>query len=229
MRKTASTGILGLVLLLSGCKGAAYEPYNGPNGAQPPAAAEQPSSAKQADATQKTPEPDPQPVPEREPVSIANVAKKVKASIQLTSRSFGNGGSIPSMFTCDGFDGSPGLAWSQIPAGTVELALTMEDRKAPHGGFTHWALFGLKPSLTRLAASQVPADAKQGMNDFHQTGYGGPCPGYTDATHRYVITLYALKAKVPLTDGALPNDVRDQIDGSAIAKGRLTGTYRRRS
>jgi len=222
------------MLVVAGCSGVKYQPYNGPNGAQPPAAAQEPGAApepgqpNQAAAVPAPPQPDSEPVPESDHVSINDVAKTVKASIQLTSTTFGNGAQIPSRFTCDGYDGSPDLAWSGIPTGAVELAVTMEDPKAPHGGFTHWALFGLKPSLTRLGASQVPAGAKQGMNDFHQNGYGGPCPGYTDGTHRYVITLYALKAQVPLTDGARPDQVRDLIDGSAIAKGRLTGTYRRR-
>lgn len=234
MRRTASIGIIGLVLMLAGCKGAAYQPYNGPNGAaEQPVAAEAPAAAKTGGATKPAPapapEPEPEPAPEVDQIAMADVAKKVKASIRLTSRSFANGGSIPSTFTCDGFDGSPDLAWNGIPPGTVELAVTMEDRKAPHGGFTHWTLFGLKPSLSSLPAGRLPPGAHQGINDFNQAGYGGPCPGYTDGTRRYLITLYALRTRIPLTDGVPPNSVRDQIDGSAIAKGRLTGTYRRRS
>ncbi|MDQ6749134.1 MAG: YbhB/YbcL family Raf kinase inhibitor-like protein [Actinomycetota bacterium] len=228
MRRTASTAAVAFVLVLTGCK-TKYEPYNGPNGAQPPPAAAQPSAASQASSASQPSSaqpsaPPPAPEPPRTPAP-----KHVPASIRLTSRSFANGGSIPSTFTCDGFDGSPDLAWSGVPAGTVELAVTMRDPKGRHGGFEHWALFGLKPSLTRLAANQVPPGAKQGMNDFHQTGYGGPCPGYTDATHHYVITLYAVNTQIPLTDDAPPGDVRDQVKGSTLAIGRLTGTYRRRS
>jgi Raf kinase inhibitor-like YbhB/YbcL family protein len=225
MRRTTSTGLVGLALVLGGCKGAAYQPYNGPNGGeQPAAAAAQPAPTGQASAPAQPKPPPPAPEPARTPVP-----NHVPTSIHLTSSSFSNGRAIPSTFTCDGFDGAPDLAWSGIPPGTVELAVTMEDPKAPHGGFTHWTMFGLKPSLTRLAAGQVPPGAMQGMNDFHQTGYGGPCPGYTDGPHRYVITLYALNTQVPLADGAPPSDVHDQVSGSTLAKGRLTGTYRRRS
>lgn len=232
MRRTASSGIvaLGIALALAGCKGAAYEPYNGPNGGEQPAAATTPQPAAQttsdaqAGAPAQPSPPPPAPEPPRTPVP-----KKVPTSIKLTSPSFSNGHAIPSSFTCDGFDGPPPLAWTGVPAGTRELVITMEDPKGSKGRFTHWTLFGLKPSLTRLPADHLPKGAHQGRNDFNQIGYGGPCPGYTEGTHHYVIMIYALNGPLPPADGPSPDDVRSQIKGSTLAKGRLTGTYRRRA
>ena len=227
MRWTASTAMLLLGFSLAGCKGAAYQPYTGP---EKPAAAEQPTPPPQ-DANTQPPETQPEvkSPPEVAHVDAADVGKNVKASIRLTSRSFANGKPIPPMFTCDGFDGAPDLAWTGVPRGTASLAIIMVDPKGRNGVFTHWTLFNIKPSLTSLAAGQVPRGAAQGDNDFNQTGYGGPCPPYTDKAHRYEFTIYALKAELALTEGAPPDEVRDQINAVAIAKGRLRGTYRRRS
>ena len=229
MRRTACAAVLLLGFALAGCKGAAYQPYNGPEGsagAQKPAAQ---GNAGAREETQTASTAEPEPPPERNHVSAGDVGKGAKTKIVLTSRSFANRRPIPSSFTCDGFDGAPDLSWTGVPPGTAALAITMEDPKGPKGAFMHWTMFNIKPSITSLAAGQVPRGAVQGENDFHQIGYGGPCPSYTQSTHRYVFTLYALKAQISLTEGASPQDVRDEIDNAALAKGRLTGTYRRRS
>ena len=48
-------------------------------------------------------------------------------TIQLTSSAFTEGGNIPRRHTCDSEDLSPPLSWSGIPAGTVSLALIVDD------------------------------------------------------------------------------------------------------
>lgn len=216
--------------MLGGCKGAAYQPYNGPGGsaaAQESATSQDDARAKQS--THAASAPAPAPPPARQHVSATGVAKTAKASIVLTSRSFANRRPIPSTFTCDGFDGAPDLSWTGVPSDAAALAITMEDPNGPKGTFMHWSMFNIKPSITSLAAGKVPPGAVQGENDFHQVGYGGPCPSYTEGTHRYVFTVYALRAQISLPEGSSPQDVRDEIDNAALAKGRLTGTYRRRS
>jgi Raf kinase inhibitor-like YbhB/YbcL family protein len=149
----------------------------------------------------------------------------VPASISLTSPVLAQGRPVPSRFTCDGPDDPPPLRWSGVPPGTVELALLLEDQNArgeSGGPFVHWSLFGIPASAT-----QVPPGAKQGTNDFHQLTYGGPCPPDNDPTHRYVFTLYALRAPLDLPDGAPPTDLRAAIARAASAQGRLTVTYTR--
>ena len=145
--------------------------------------------------------------------------------IAISSPAFTAGAAIPQRFTCDGDNLSPPLRWSGVPAGTAQLALVLEDdgaRGESGGPFVHWSLFGIPPSAT-----QVPRGARQGTNDFHQLTYGGPCPPDNDPAHRYVFTLYALRAPLDLPDGAPPTDLRAAIARAASAQGRLTVTYTR--
>jgi Raf kinase inhibitor-like YbhB/YbcL family protein len=157
----------------------------------------------------------------------ASAGSSVPTTIALSSPSFANGRPIPRRFTCDAEDVTPPLRWSGVPAGTAELALVLEDENARGGSgapFVHWSLFGIPPSAT-----QVPASAKEGTTDFHQTHYGGPCPPDNDPAHRYVFTLYALRAPLDLPAGAPPDDLRAAIARAASAQGRLTATYVRGS
>jgi Raf kinase inhibitor-like YbhB/YbcL family protein len=147
------------------------------------------------------------------------------ASISLTSPVLAQGRPVPRRFTCDGLDDPPPLRWSGVPPGTAELALLLEDQSArgeSGAPFVHWSRFGIPASAT-----QVPRGGKQGTNDFHQLPYGGPCPPDNDPAHRYVFTLYALRAPLDLPDGAPPADLRAAIGRAAFALGRLTVTYTR--
>lgn len=153
----------------------------------------------------------------------AAARSSVPATIALSSPAFANGGPIPRRFTCDAQDVTPPLRWSGVPAGTAELALTLEDENArgeSGAPFVHWSVFGIPP-----AATSVPPKAKTGTTDFHETHYGGPCPPDNDPAHRYVFTVYALRAPLDLPDGAPPDDVRAAIARTASAQGRLTVIY----
>lgn len=153
------------------------------------------------------------------------------ATMSLTSPAFAEGAAIPQRFTCDGEDIPPPLSWSDPPEGTRALALVMDDPDAPGGTFTHWLVYDL-PASTRALPEGVPAEGelagggKQGENDFGRTGYGGPCPPRGEQ-HRYRFTLYALDAPLDLPPGADRAAVLEAIASHALARGVLTGTYRR--
>src|SRR5215218_5042064 len=147
--------------------------------------------------------------------------------IRVTSPAFAANASIPARFTCDGEGVSPPLRWTGVPAATRSLALLMEDPDAPDGTFVHWSLYGIAPRSTGLREGEVPAGAREGENSFGDEGYGGPCPPEGDEPHRYVFTLYALRAAPELDAGASPSDVRHAIGDAAVARGRLTGRFGR--
>lgn len=55
--------------------------------------------------------------------------------------------------------------------------------------------------------------------------YTGPCP--PDKEHRYVFTLYALDASLPLQEGASKDEVLAALKGHVLAQATLTGRYDR--
>ena len=88
-------------------------------------------------------------------------------------------------------------------------------------------LYNLPPSTTSLPeavnATTLPPGTREGENDWHQRGYGGPCPPV--GRHRYVHTLYALD--VTLNDLHTPtrSALLQAIEGHVLAEARLIGTY----
>jgi hypothetical protein len=148
--------------------------------------------------------------------------------LKLTSNSF-QGSQIPAKFTCNGAGISPQLAWSAPPAATASIALIVTDPDAPGRTFVHWVLYDL-PSGTRALSEGLPSQgqladgARQGRNDFGETGYGGPCPP-GNSPHRYVFTLYALDAKLNLPAGATRRQVESAMQGHILARGELIVLY----
>jgi Raf kinase inhibitor-like YbhB/YbcL family protein len=155
-------------------------------------------------------------------------------TFELTSPAFAAGGAIPRKYTCDGEDVSPPLRWSGAPAGTRSLALIVDDPDAPDPAaprmiWVHWVLYDLPPDATelpeRVPPERLPRGAREGVNDWKRTGWGGPCPPI--GRHRYFHHLYALDATLgdlgKPTKAALERAMRGHILGQA----ELMGTYQR--
>ena len=141
----------------------------------------------------------------------------------LSSPAFEEGGPIPEEFTCDGPEIPPPIEWSGVPGGTAELILTLLDPDAPEGVFTHWTVYGIPPQTDGLPEGAPPEGASEGLNDFGDTGYGGPCPPSAEP-HRYIFTLAALAEDSNLVPRADPSAV-DAALQRAIATTTLTGQY----
>ena len=152
--------------------------------------------------------------------------------MQLTSSAFKEGAPIPAKHTCDSTNVSPELKWTGIPAGTKSLALIADDPDAPVGIWVHWVLYDLPPTVSELPeglprTQYIHAGAKQGLNDFKQLGYGGPCPPPGKA-HRYFFKLYALDKQLELKPGILKKDLEAAMQGHIIGQSQLMGTYQRK-
>ncbi len=146
----------------------------------------------------------------------------------LTVSGFGNGGLIPTKFTCEGANVSPELRWSDVPVGTRSFALIVDDPDAPAGTFTHWILFDIPAERSSLAEgeSKIGLAAK---NDFSHGGYGGPCPPHGHGPHRYFFTLYALDvASLKLKAGANRRQVEAALRGHILAQAQYVGRYERK-
>jgi Raf kinase inhibitor-like YbhB/YbcL family protein len=137
---------------------------------------------------------------------------------------------IPEKYTCDGIDVSPPLVLSSVPDSTKTLALICDDPDAPMGTWVHWVLFNLPANITELPENIRPEKelengAKQGMNDFHKIGYGGPCP--PGGTHRYYFKLYALDTELNLEAGVTKSQLLEAMEGHILGEGQLMGRYKR--
>lgn len=151
-------------------------------------------------------------------------------AITITSSAFQEGQPIPRQYTCDGVNVSPALEWTGVPKTAKTIAIIADDPDAPSGTFTHWVLYNL-PSETIGMVENLPAteDLKsgghQGLNDFNQVGYGGPCP--PSGRHRYFFKLFALDYELPLKAGAKRPEVDQAMEGHILGQGQLMGTYHR--
>jgi Raf kinase inhibitor-like YbhB/YbcL family protein len=152
-------------------------------------------------------------------------------TISLRSPAFEDGKPIPNRYTCEAEDVSPPLTWSGLPAGTMTIALICDDPDAPMGTWVHWVLYGVPATQDSLEENlatkpELPNKARQGVNDFRSTGYGGPCPP-PGKTHRYFFKIYALNADLVLKPGANKKQLLDAMKGHIIGEGQLMGTYKR--
>src|ERR1700693_2692613 len=106
---------------------------------------------------------------------------------KLTAPDLASNGRItlPHVFNgmrCNGQNISPALQWSNPPAGTKSFAVTMYDPDAPTGsGWWHWVMYNNPAPTTTLPdgagnGKNAPSGSTQGMTDFGNKEYGGPCP-----------------------------------------------------
>lgn len=159
--------------------------------------------------------------------------KEVKMiTLEMNSKSFAQGDTIPTKHTCDGEDASPDLSWSKPPEGTKELVLICDDPDAGVGGWVHWVIYNLPADTTGLPEGVPKKDtttlgAVQGKNDFGKVGYGGPCPPRGPA-HRYFFKLYAVDKPLGLKPRATKWDALKAMEGHVLAQGELMGRYARR-
>jgi len=157
----------------------------------------------------------------------------------LRSADIEPGATIPLLHVYDGCGGgnaSPELHWSGAPAHTAGYAITVYDPDAPSGsGWWHWQAWDLPASATALGRNAGAATgqylsplARQGINDYSQAGYGGPCPPPGDRAHRYVFTVFALKvARLELPQVASCALIGFNLNALALAKASFTAHYGR--
>jgi Raf kinase inhibitor-like YbhB/YbcL family protein len=161
-------------------------------------------------------------------------------TISLTSSAFSDGERIPKMYTGEGQDVSPPLAWSGLPEGTKELAIICEDPDAPTAEpWVHWVIYKIPANIESLpeglpqpARLKNPPGAFQGLNSWasHSKptyGYRGPFPPIGHGTHHYYFTICALDTKLIIEPGVSKKVLVDEIQDHILDTGVLTGLYSR--
>ncbi len=151
-------------------------------------------------------------------------------TLQVRSPAFKEGGMIPPKFTCVGANVSPPLGWEKAPEGTKSFVLIVDDPDAPKGTFTHWLVYDIPHSVTRIpenvpAGNEILQGGKQGINSASRIGYHGPCP--PSGTHRYYFKLYALDTFLNLKPGVDKEELLKAMEGHVLAEGELMGLYKK--
>ena len=154
--------------------------------------------------------------------------------MQITSSAFQDGESIPRQYSREGAELSPPLEIEGVPDDADSLALIVDDPDAPNQTWVHWLLWNVPADRTAVPEG-VPTDetvsdlgdARQGLNDFDEIGYGGPMPPPGHGTHHYRFTVYALSDALDVDPGADRETLEDAMAGKVLDQARLTGTYER--
>jgi len=133
---------------------------------------------------------------------------------------FADEGMIPRKYCCNGENIHPPVEFDNLPEETKTLALLLEDPDAISGIFTHWIAWNISPHRP-IAENSAPGIS--GENGHGETGYTGPCP--PNGTHRYILTIYALDAKLGLEAGADKRALLQAMDGHMLAYGEIMGKY----
>jgi Raf kinase inhibitor-like YbhB/YbcL family protein len=165
-------------------------------------------------------------------------AQSMPARITVTSPVLKDGEPIPKDYTADGRNVSPPLVWSDLPAGTKELALICEDPVAPTPQpFVHWVVYKIPPTAKGLPegmpiddTTPLPADLKgtiQGLSGFRRPIWRGPAPPKPGVTHRYHFIVYALDTELAATPGMNKPQLLEAMKGHVIGQGQLVATYTR--
>ncbi|WP_292009132.1 YbhB/YbcL family Raf kinase inhibitor-like protein [Chryseobacterium sp.] len=139
-------------------------------------------------------------------------------------------------FGCSGENLSPQLFWKNAPAETKSFAITVYDPDAPTGsGFWHWLMFDIPADIKELPTGAgninthlAPKEAVQSITDYGIKGFGGPCPPVGHGSHKYIITVYALKvAKMGLDENTNPAIVGFNLWTNTLSKASIITYYER--
>lgn len=146
----------------------------------------------------------------------------------ITSTSFLDQGAIPTLYTCDGKNISPEMAWTNPPPNTKAFALVVSDPDAPKGIFYHWIVYNIPAATKELpeGLAQLPKGAQLSVNHFNKLTYAGPCPP-KGTVHNYLYTLYALNQPIAVDPKATPAEIVSAIKANQIKSVVITAIYSR--
>jgi len=143
--------------------------------------------------------------------------------LKISSTAFQNEEMIPLKYACDGSNVNPPLDIEHIPEEAKCLVLIVDDPDAPGGTWVHWVVWNI-PVTHHIKENEV--HGKEGVNDFKQHHYGGPCP--PSGTHRYFFKVYALNALLDLPTNTKKLQLEKAMSEHIIAFGELIGLYKRK-
>jgi len=174
---------------------------------------------------------------------LSSAVAQMEDTISVTSSAFDHHGMVPEDNSAYGANQSIDLSWDNLPAGTAQLVLIMDDPKVVELGmmaepFVHWVAYNIPAS-----ASGLPADLTKdavvtgipelegminGVSGLRRPGYFGPRPPANGQLHAYHFRIYALDSELDLAEGLGKAEVLAAIDGHVLGTGMLMGHYERK-
>lgn len=151
----------------------------------------------------------------------------------LASPSFPDGGIIPDKYSgASSSPVSPALSWTGAPANTQAFAIIMHDLdtmpRASGPDNLHWLIFNIPAGTTSLPegvpnSPRLPDGSIQLVNGGNKVGY---LPlGARGVYHHYVIELYALDGKIPVTPQGTRHDATSEILAHTLAHAAYVGRF----
>jgi hypothetical protein len=121
--------------------------------------------------------------------------------------------------------------WRNIPEGTVELAIVMEDPDVPTPRpAVHMIACGIAPDRAGMAEGALARGASNvcfGKGTVGTQGYRGPGPPPGHGPHRYVFYILALNRRTEFQSPPRLKKFLKEVAGAVVAYGRLIGVYER--
>lgn len=133
------------------------------------------------------------------------------------------GGVVPVDQTCDGVNESPAVSWTDVPEGTVEIAITVVDDS---DGSVHWLVAGISADTLGLEAGMIPLGAVEALNAQDSIGYAGPCPA-AGTLSTVTLAVHFLDAPSGIADGDSGALGLDAITESEFFEISLKGSFSR--
>lgn len=160
---------------------------------------------------------------------MSNTSPQIEATraidfkqIKVTSTAFANEEFIPKKYTCEGENINPPLDLKDIPEEAKSLVLIVDDPDAPINTWVHWLVWNI-PITHHIKENEI--HGAQGVNDFQQRKYGGPCP--PSGTHRYFFKVYALISLLSLPASTKKIQLERAMSEYIIGFGELIGLYKK--
>jgi phosphatidylethanolamine-binding protein (PEBP) family uncharacterized protein len=147
----------------------------------------------------------------------------------LSSPAVKDGGVLPTEFTGDGAGASLPLSWSNVPRGTVSLALVMHHLDPEGKTKIYWLVVDIDPKKPSVAKN-APDFGRLGLSTVHDHVEYAPPHSKGPGLKKYVLTLFALSAKPNLADAAQPVSLETLLPamkGKILGAADLTVTYTR--
>jgi Raf kinase inhibitor-like YbhB/YbcL family protein len=145
--------------------------------------------------------------------------------MQLFSPAFEDGGKIPWRAAAPSENELPPLEIRDVPVEASSLAILLEDLDSPLGPVTHWLVWNLPATTSRVDALNLPGEGRVGMSAFGKIGYLGPVP--PEGSHHYRFRLLALDTELDLESGATRSRFDDAAQGHVLETADLVGIMER--